>query len=343
MKNYFIVLGNGFTIDFINTIKKTEEINVMNLFSMGDSVPWPADNEPGFLSYKRCPNLWYLGARPNMDNTSAMSLLEDLITCANTASGAGNRHLDTKYIQAYQELQTYLKYLFIYYDNQITQEEISENVDNWGWFKFFKKLNESNDCNNVTIVTYNYDIWLERILISGNINFNIQGINNGVYDPDNPYKFNIIKPHGSISFSYQQPIDPNRFVITSTQRELTNGDLSNYSVNYNNLENIYMLNAMIPPAGDSSRLESTWAYDLRKIALEEASKLTYADELLICGISYWHVDRGEMDQLLININPEINVKSVNPRPTSTLNAVLTSLFKSHIGYQNSKILGDIKI
>ncbi|MNC47365.1 hypothetical protein D3C75_964200 [compost metagenome] len=128
-------------------------------------------------------------------------------------------------------------------------------------------------------------------------------------------------------------------MITSTQRELTNGVIEHYSINYTNLDNIYMFNAMIPPAGDSIRIDTSWAYELRNSAIEHARKLTYGDELFICGISYWHVDRAEIDQLLINIHADINVKSVNPDTPSVLNAVLTSLFNRHVNYKKSDILG----
>ncbi|WP_288133775.1 hypothetical protein [Flavobacterium sp.] len=69
-KNYYILLGNGFTIDLIDFFakKKEIEINVKNLFSNGELVPWPGNDKPGFLSYRYCPNLWTLGARPNMSD-----------------------------------------------------------------------------------------------------------------------------------------------------------------------------------------------------------------------------------------------------------------------------------
>ncbi|EIJ78331.1 hypothetical protein PB1_12254 [Bacillus methanolicus PB1] len=272
----------------------------------------------------------------------AVNLIEDIITCANKASNSNtaNRYLASSYIQAYQELTNYLKYLFVYYNKKVSDDEI-KSLKEWGWYKLFKKLNESPDCDKVTIVTYNYDIWLERILANADINFEVLGVSNGKYNPNEAYKFNIIKPHGSISFAYRKPIDASAFQITSKTRELTNGNLSDYTVNYDGLENVYMFNAMIPPAGDSSRIESSWAYELRKLALEEAKSLNYGDEFLLCGISYWHVDRQEIDELLISINPEINVKMINPNPPTTLSAVLTSLFDNHITYKNSSVLGEM--
>lgn len=343
MRNYYFILGNGFTLDFLSHLNKLEEIDVINLFSQGDQVPYPADKEPGFLSYKRCPNLWNLGARAFMDKKPSIELIEDIITCANIASSAKDRHLDSTYIQAYQELSTYLKYLFIHYNKKILDSDIKGRLESWGWFKLFKKLNESAQCSSVTIVTYNYDIWLERIFMNHDINFEICGITNGKYNVDKPCKFKIIKPHGSISFSYGDPIDPNRFKITSTQRELTNGQLTDYIVNYDSLDQVYMFNAIIPPAGDSMRLASddNWADSLRKIAVDEAGKVNYSGEFIICGISYWHVDRLELDSILTSINPDVNVKVINPNPSNTLSAVLNSLFKNSIIYKNSNVLGDL--
>jgi hypothetical protein len=69
MKDLFIILGNGFSIDFLNhlcvkdNLPAAGEISLSNLFENGELVPWPGDDSPGFLSYKHCPSLWTLGAR----------------------------------------------------------------------------------------------------------------------------------------------------------------------------------------------------------------------------------------------------------------------------------------
>lgn len=351
MRNYYLILGNGFTIDYLSQINKLDEIDVFNLFSQGDQVPYPQDREPGFLSFKRCPNLWNLGARSYMKKIDAITLIEDVITCANIANHAIGRHVESTYISAYQELSTYLKSLFVYYDNKLDSTDFKENIQNWGWFNMLKKLNESPQCSNITIVTYNYDIFLERILIANNINFEILGFKDSKYIHEAPCKIKIIKPHGSINFSYAEPIDPSRFQITAKTRELTNGKVSEYKINYMELDNIYMFNAMIPPAGDSLKLakqsnpkedaDEIWATTLRKFTLKEAGKLNYGDELLICGLSYWHVDRTEIDDILTSINADVNVKVINPNPSNTFSAVLNSLFTNNIFYRNSNVLGGL--
>ena len=82
-----------------------------NLFRNGDKVEWPdGSNEKGFLSYKRCKNLWNLGARPSMNDNEAQELVEEIISCANTIP---KNMLDDKseniYVNAYFELVAYIK------------------------------------------------------------------------------------------------------------------------------------------------------------------------------------------------------------------------------------------
>ena len=70
-------------------------------------VPWPVTDKPGFLSYQYCRNLWTLGARPYMDSKAALTIIENVITCANILPqrlGLNNK----LYINAYNELEQYL-------------------------------------------------------------------------------------------------------------------------------------------------------------------------------------------------------------------------------------------
>ncbi|OPZ94319.1 MAG: hypothetical protein BWY74_00663 [Firmicutes bacterium ADurb.Bin419] len=315
-------------------MKKEDQINTYNLFRCGNNVPWPEDNEPGFLSFKRCSNLWNLGARPYMKDKESILLIEDIITCANMSASA-KFYNDNIYINAYKELAIYLKHLFIYYNNMIKSEDLtSEKLLDWGWYKFFKKVAEDDHYNKVVIVTYNYDIWLERILNALGVKFNIGKMQR----KNKERKFLIIKPHGSISFTHKDKLDRKSFRIRY-DRELSEGNAKDFRVKYTDLDENYLINAMIPPAGDSKRLKFGWASELRDMANKEAALLGSDDEMIICGISYWHVDRIEIDELLTIANPELNVKLINPYPPRALNAVLSSLFKKYLCYTSSQAIG----
>ena len=208
-KNYYLILGNGFTLDFLSSIQNSQKdkINVSNLFRNGELVPWPGNMKPGFLSYRYCPNLWTLGARSNMESKECIELIEDVITCANILN-KNSRSSENIYIKAYKELVTYLKALFIYYDKLI--DVPNTDVGNWGWAKFIKGLYYNNDVEKIHIVTFNYDVWLERILKKLSLEFTVSN-----FETDNK-KIVIYKPHGSISFSYKTSRVAEAFEINYT-------------------------------------------------------------------------------------------------------------------------------
>ena len=338
-KKLLLVLGNGFSIDFLKHINLFESIDAINLFRRGTEVPWPANRMPGFLSFKHCPNLWNLGARPNMSSADGMALIEDIITCVNVYASKQKTNIVDRnykpndiYIFAYKELLQYLKHLFIFYNNQVDDESLKK-AKNWSWLEFLKYIHTSDFYEEITIVTYNYDIWLERLLRAFCIPFKV-GV---VGDNNSAAKITIYKPHGSISFTHRQAIDRDSYSI-KLDYELLDGSADDFTVKYSDLDDNYLVSALLPPAGESSRFNQTWSAQIRGAAKYKASRLTKEDEMLICGLSYWHVDRAELDELIVSCDPLLNVVMLNPNPTRTINAVLTSVFSNFVIYSNSVIL-----
>ena len=330
-KDYYLILGNGFTIDFLHSIKNSikGDIDVSNLFNHGELVPWPGNDRPGFLSYKFCPNLWTLGARPNMPSQSSIDLIEDVITCANILN-KNSRSSDNIYIKAYKELVNYLKALFIYYDNLI--DVPNTDITNWGWAKFIKSLYNDPEIGKIHIVTFNYDIWLERVFKKLSLGFSVSN-----FEADTE-KIVIYKPHGSISFSYKTSRVKDAFEINYNS-DSNDGEIKEFDLKYDNLTALNTINAIIPPAGDSNRLDFKWAKEIRDKAKEIANKLTEKDELIVCGISYWHVDRFEIDSLLTAVNPKLDdIKVINPNPPKVFNAIITTLFDKVIFFNDSQPL-----
>lgn len=338
-KKILIIIGNGFSIDFISKRGLQNEIDLINLFNNGDLVPWLADSQPGFLSYRRTPNLWNLGARPsNLTNEAAYDLIETIITCANMYAYASNlsKPIDDGniYIKAYKELALYLKYLFIYYNSKVDSINSKGFFDKWGWSRLFKVINQSEEIDKITIISYNYDIWLERVLNELDINFYVDGIEevNG--------KFNIIKPHGSISFQTKTLLENSLFGINYSSG-LLDGELSSFKVEYNDLNVNSLINPMIPPAGDSNRYKSSWSTKLHELAIEASQNMLESDEVLLSGISYWHVDRLEIDRLILELNKKVNLKMINPKVPPSLDAVLSTTFENYTLYSNSNVLGGL--
>jgi hypothetical protein len=341
-KKLCLVLGNGFTIDLINSAGLTEEIDVLNLFSKGAELPWPETGEAGFLSYKHCPNLWNLGVRPNANKDDVMSLLEDIITCVNVRVlnnkprvHDGSDKSNDIYIDAYQELTSYLRTLFTHYNSLVQDSELSTKLAGWEWLKFLKRANASAEYDSITIITYNYDIWLERLLIDGGIPFKLSQIDGGSIGVDP--KITIIKPHGSISF-YHENQSPADYEIRYDKPIPGDAITDNFRVDYTIPLSKCLINALIPPAGDTDRMKQSWSGQIRTAAGGKAKQLNGDDDLMICGISYWHVDRSEIDELITNCSPDINAFMFNPYPNQSMDAVLTSLFKNYVYHNNSVVL-----
>ena len=355
MKKAFIILGNGFTIDFLQYYKKfddtvSEKIDVRNLFHFGDKISSPWDSRPGFLSYKNCPSLWTLGARANSTVEESTALIEEIITCANMFFDFVNdpqrkskrleladSQSDSIYLGAYSELIVYLQHLFACYNSVISDEKMEEFLKSgseWGWINFFKQLPGSK-YDKVVFVTYNYDIWLERILKILQVDFCVSG-----FEDSSGRKIEIIKPHGSISFVPKNYTDVS--YKTNYNLDYDGIPIEQLELRYDGLDK-YDKGAIIPPAGDSFRLASSapWSHKLKQRATDLALEITQDDEIVLCGISYWHVDRREIDKLLINLNQAANFTFINPTPPRDLNAVLTSIFSKYVQQSSSSEIGGI--
>lgn len=150
----------------------------------------------------------------------------------------------------------------------------------------------------------------------------------------------IVKPHGSISFVPKNYTDTSYSINYSLDYDGI--PIEKLEIKYEDLEK-YDKGAIIPPAGDSARLESLapWSHKLRQRATNLALEITQKDEIVLCGISYWHVDRREVDELLINLNQDANFTFINPTPPRDLNAVLTSIFSKYVQQSSSSEIGGI--
>lgn len=340
MKDYYIILGNGFTLDFLSHLEKGQisQIDVSNLFRMGECVPWPGNGRPGFLSHKHCPNLWSLGARYNLSIEDAEELIDNIITCANIFN---NLKVDLRknnkiiHINAYIELVSYLKSLFVFFNNKIDFDKI--DLNSWKWLHFIKNINDNDNVGKINIITYNYDIFLERLLKKYNISFCIEPLEK------KKEKIRIFKPHGSISFEYRvEPQDKTAFQINYSY-DNDEMSLKQFELKYENIDVLKSRHAIIPPSGDPSRFSNyKWSAEIQESINDAVSGNTDKDEIVIFGVSYCHVDRAEIDRILSRFDRSVsNLSIIDPSPSKVFNAVVTTLFDNVVFYSNSSYLLNI--
>ncbi|MCY8009857.1 hypothetical protein MOJ76_16370 [Bacillus haynesii] len=340
----YILLGNGFSIDIVQRLEKKfpeleGEINLINLFNKGGEVPWPKTTHNGFLSYQYCSSLWTLGARTTLTNEQTNELIEDIITCVNVYNYSKLNNIEQHqqnfqyensniYLSAYNELTTYLRYLMIHYNSKIKDKDLSQlDIPLITYLK-----DQYNQYEEINIITYNYDILLERLLILNELNFNISGFEH------KDTKINIIKPHGSISFSSNLTLNTSSPFTVKDAMSSVSQECSQFEIKYKFENDFPIVNPIIPPAGDSTRTDIGWVKNLRKIINDKLNQSSSRDKLIIFGLSYSHVDRQEVDEIITKIDPLVQVTLINPNPPTTLDAVLTSVFKNYIHYTKSEFL-----
>ena len=336
MKTIYIILGNGFSINIVNKLGLDEEIDLQNLFSKGDEVRWPGEISGGFLSKKHCNNLWTLGARTTMNRIEANQFIVDLITCFNVYNTAQiltpsfRTEKTNIYKEAHNELSTYLKHLFMYYNTKITDDDL-QSLKETPIMDVIKK--EKSEGNDIVIITYNYDIFLERLLKLNGISFGVYGFSRSIRE-----KVKVLKPHGSISF-VSKVLNPvgKKFDIKDTFDSMEMA-ITSLKLDYRLIDDRSLINAIIPPAGDANRLASGWAKYMREKLRDEIKSSSSEDELIIYGVSYDYVDRIEIDEILTTINSEIDVKYINPYPSRTLEMVLGSIFKNYVHLKSADLL-----
>lgn len=277
-----------------------------------------------------------------MEASGAMHIIEDIITCVNAYVTKTKPRVQTAtpsprdaYIFAYKELIAYLKQLFVHYDQLAKAGLLGANT--WSWLEFLERAHNSPDIKSIKIVTYNYDVWLERLLMQTGLNFSIFGVSEVLGS-----KIEIVKPHGSISFAHANKRPLQDFQI---RRDYSIGDeeLSKFYVTYDEMGEYYLQDAIIPPAGEAGRYNHKWATPLRERVKKIMEEITESDLLVFCGLSYWHVDRAELDELLVSTASEVEFYMVNPTPPRTLTAVLTSLFGQFTILNSSETLKSIKL
>ena len=310
-------------------------VDLTNLFAMGGDVSWPATQRPGFLSYEHCPNLWALGARQTVTAQTAYDVIEQTITAVNACCLADPALLDDGvYIRAYKELVAYLRYLFVHYDTELQAANFYDKPEIFEPIDWLLDAIAEMSVTDIDIVSFNYDALLERCLERKAVPFSIPLL----AEVENA-KTRVHKPHGSITFCGKKPIDRSAFEINySGGSRFTEGAISELEVRYSDLDGHFPLLGILPPAGESDRYKHRWIRQIWDKALLAARSLAPGDLVILFGLSYWHVDRKEIDMLLGEVSRRARVISVNPNPSPHFEAVCCSLFKSYQSYSTSKQL-----
>ncbi|HAX73382.1 MAG TPA: hypothetical protein DCY20_07650 [Firmicutes bacterium] len=222
------------------------------------------------------------------------------------------------YFSAYGELSSYLRYLIIYYNSQVTDQDLA-NIE-VGIINYIKK--NGNNFSKIIFNSYNYDIFMERLLMVNQIPFTL-----GTFSQE-PNKVLFYKPHGSISFSYKEAYKPGTeykipYHELSFQQKIKTDE---FNIKYFFTDDYPKHNGLVPPYGEAERYEIAYYQKIRNTLIKAATFSQPDDVYFIIGNAYGNVDRFELDRINTSYNKWINVTYVDPFPNNDYQAVLSSLF-----------------
>ncbi|EGO7905791.1 hypothetical protein FHH44_27310, partial [Escherichia coli] len=117
--------------------------------------------------------------------------------------------------------------------------------------------------------------------------------------------------------------------------------ISKFECRHENLSLYMPLIPIIPPAGEAHRYAQNWANSIKESIEATMESYNPNDDFFICGISYWHVDRAEIDAIIRKINSDVNVRMINPGNVDGLSAILGMVFNSYVHHSSSEVLKEL--
>jgi hypothetical protein len=158
-----------------------------------------------------------------------------------------------------------------------------------------------------TIISFNYELVLERLMARCAVSFGRFGI-------DTNYRAMLLKPHGSIDAA----LDPHAIVVPVGYPLVNCIDRNDASIV--RLAPEHWLEPrlevdIVLPMEESPYLDFQWV----RPGYERFSYIARTlDCLMLIGLSYWEVDRPEIDYVLDCMKSNSTIVVVNPHPNPDL-------------------------
>lgn len=300
-EKFALLIGNGFTIDFLKH----------NNSALSSSLPLRNFGSSD-IDYSN-----FLNAMP--------SIKKDLIE-----KKGNDFDLINKFSEKYKidsiEFNHLRQFLSLSYSKlHFSMDDYEYN--NWKWSSWLHK----NRNNLLCSISLNYDLLLEKTLSNLNIKYFRVGT-------DEPLHGSILlKPHGSIDFDM-----PSNTISMPTEMRLLGTTFLNDAqyvrvINHDELLYPRVEADIIPPTMYNFQKKLSWIENQFK-AYERIS--TEIDKFVLLGVSYWSVDRPEIDFFLEKLPKNAKVYIGNKDPSPDLIKKLFQLHLKHYTFEFHEVPWD---
>lgn len=274
---FAILVGNGFTIDFLSHNKS----------SYNSSLPLRNFGSPS-ISYDS-----FINQMPSIKEKLVKTNGDDFELINNFSK---------QYSLSSKEFGHLRQFLALSYSHLHTKV-INYNYVNWKWYEWFRKNRHNLFCS----ISLNYDLILESTLNKLNIAHYRVGTDEPVFGSM------VLKPHGSIDFdmpSFAFSI-PKKLRLQGTT-SLNDAQFVQVIKSSEFLDPRIEAD-IIPPTMHNFQKELSWVNRQSQFYLSISQEL---QSFIIVGSSYWDVDRPEIDFYLENLpkNATVYIGTKEPHP-----------------------------
>ena len=214
MPNSVLLIGNGFSIDYVDYILPDSQIDLRQLAPPPSWVDQKVgciagtDREAPLWSGDRYPMLFkswdaYQKAEPSASFHDYCSFLASERAYASSSGEVAASSLSVFGGSSRLQLRQYLWRLFCAYDER-ARDHMRVELTHFLEWRYSWLINQLLNQGSLLVISYNYDVFLEHTLASLGANFVVPTSNFARYvELPNSRRVCIFKPHGSISIANQ--------------------------------------------------------------------------------------------------------------------------------------------
>lgn len=281
MKKFGMIVGNGFSIDLTTLLKSS--------FNCDTSAPL-REFSSVHISYEKFINDFPAIKKELYNKTNDFNAINNFLI---------NNYRDPNKLC---QLRRFLALSYAYLQKHLEKNELI--FRNWKWTNWIK----SNKSLFEFAISFNYDRNLEKSLDIATIPYHRIGTN----EPKR--NLPLLKPHGSMDFDL-----PNSAIKADNILDVTT-ELNDFNGHVQVLPRSKWLNHrheadLVPPSSFNIQTRLSWIQEMFKKYKYLSKRI---EHLIIVGLSYWGVDRPEIDYFLNHLNKNTTVYIMNPYPSSDL-------------------------
>jgi hypothetical protein len=293
-----LVVGNGLTLD----LRATEPS--LRAWDPTSPLGWPVETpgQPGTLLLENLhPAFGSALSRARAANPAAsdFGIIEDMATSPDASEGyvlSGLRH-----------------YLAIAY-SRLQQEVDKLDLDSWRWVQWLKEYGRSTGA-----VSFNYDMVLEAAAAAAGLDY----FRFVLPEEKEGTQFPIYKVHGSIDYEVSREAVNYPGASYPLEALLLQFDTPLRRLSASERLSPRICPEIVVPTQASHIRDYQWVAPQYEELKREAGRFA---SCVLAGLSYWDVDRPEIDGILGSLRSDTLVAIVNPSPPPALVSVVKSRF-----------------